>query len=364
MTKPARVAAAELPAELPAELQALFDSVQAEPWAFDFFALVRRVEALQQQLPRIGTASRPGQEVLRLGQDAQLDFAPAALSSFRQEPGQPPRLGVRFFGMLGPQGPMPLHFTEYVRERQHNHGDPTLVHFLDIFHHRLLELFYRAWAHTQPVVQRDRPRADRYAAWLGTAFGHRTGAGDTIPEPAKLNQAGLLAGRSRHPEGLVKLLVHHFDVPAAVVPHVGHWMSLHADDRSRLGYARNRAAAGQGAQLGRSACAGDEVWDRQYKFRIVLGPLTLEQYLGFLPGHAAWQRLVDWVQLYAGLDLFWDVELTLRRDQVPPPRLGRHMRLGLAAWLPSAHRPPRHRSDLHLRPRHNLPPRFLGAPHG
>jgi predicted component of type VI protein secretion system len=70
---------------------------------------------------------------------------PAALARLDLA-GARPRLGVRFFGLTGPQGPMPLHFTEYVRERARNHGDPTLARFLDLFHHRLLSLFYRAWA--------------------------------------------------------------------------------------------------------------------------------------------------------------------------------------------------------------------------
>ena len=63
----------------------------------------------------------------------------------------------RLFGLLGPNGPLPLHLTEYARERLRHAGDPTLSRFLDIFHHRFLALFYRAWAQAQPHVNRDRP---------------------------------------------------------------------------------------------------------------------------------------------------------------------------------------------------------------
>ncbi len=346
------------PGAAPESLDALWTAVEAEPWAYDFFALLRRLETLQRQAPRIGSAVRPSQEALRLGQEPELDFAPAALARLDRS-GAVPRLGVRFFGLLGPQGPMPLHFTEYVRERARNAGDPTLARFLDVFHHRLLTLFYRAWAHTQPVVHRDRPENDRYAAWLGASFGLDASSRgrDDVPDAAKLHQAGLLGNRSRHPEGLVKLLSNYFGVKVAVQQHVGHWMPLHPDDRTRLGFGRARAA-----RLGRNATVGSKVWDRQYKFRIVLGPLTLPQYLGFLPGEPAWKQLDDWVRLYAGIDKQWDIELCLAGPQLPPPRLGRHLRLGLTSWVAAGRQPPRDRNDLRLRPA--LTPSSTGAANG
>jgi type VI secretion system protein ImpH len=357
-----------------AALQSLFAALEHEPWAFDFFATLRRIEALTPQNPRIGTAPRPQLEALRLGQEPELDFAPAALARFRPAAEGPPRLTVRFFGLLGPQGPMPLHLTEYARERMHNRADPTLARFLDVFHHRMLTLMYRAWAQTQPTVQRDRPADDRYAAWLGASFGlgRATAGRDSVPDSAKLFQAGLLGTRSRHPEGLAKILSQYFGVPARVQSHVPHWLSVHDEDRSRLGFARNRreSVGLQASRLGHSATAGSKVFDRQHKFRIVLGPLTLAQYEGFLPGQGAWQRLRDWVRLYVGHDLLWDVELCLRHAEKPSPRLGRVLRLGLTSWIgptdsrPGRRRPPRDRGDLHLRSETTALPGRHGVHHG
>ena len=45
------------------------------------------------------------------------------------------------FGLLGPNGPLPLHLTEYVRERLRHHADPTFARFLDLFHHRFALFF-------------------------------------------------------------------------------------------------------------------------------------------------------------------------------------------------------------------------------
>ena len=343
-------------ADRDAALAALFRSLGEAPREHDFFAVLRHVEALRPELPRIGAALRPAQEVLRLGQDGELDFAPSALESFTAGTRSAPRLGVRFFGLLGPQGPMPLHFTEYVRERLRSRGDATLARFLDVFHHRLLGLFYRAWADAQPTVHHDRPGSDRFGAWLGATFGAE-GAGASpraLPGPARLFQAGLLGSRSRHAEGLVKLLRQYFQVPVRVEQHVAQWLVLEHDDRSRLGFSRSRPERRDAVapQLGVSATSGSKCRDRQYKFRVALGPLTLARYHDFLPGGEAWSRLREWVQHYAGLDLRWDVELTLVAGDTPEPRLGRAVRLGVSAWIgrrEDAQRD-RDRSDLRLRP--------------
>ena len=345
-------------------LQALFGALEVAPHAHDFFALLRRIESLAPQSPRFGRALRPAQEPLRLGQEAELGFAPAALGSFTRG-GSVPRLGVHFFGLLGPQGPMPLHLTEYVRERQRQRGDATPQRFLDVFHHRLLSLFYRAWAQSQPCVQHDRPADDRFAAWIGACTGLDAAVrpSDTLPQETRLFHAGLLGARTRPPEGLVKILSHHFGVPVRVEQHVPHWMPLEREDRTRLGHARHRpeSIGAVGAVLGRNATAGSQVWDRQFKFRVALGPMTLAQYEHFLPGGSAWRPLCDLIREYAGLHLLWDVQLALRAEDVPQPRLDGRVRLGLTAWI--GRRGPGACANLRLQPhasfihRHHPPAR-------
>ena len=356
-----------------AATEALFEAVGREPWAHDFFALLRRLETLSPQAPRIGRARRPVHEKVRLGQVPELDFAPAALARFERDRAGMPHLGVRFFGLLGPQGPMPLHLTEFVRERLHQHGDPTAARFLDIFHLRLLSLFYRAWADAQPTVQMDRPTEDRYAVWLGASIGLRSGVAtqDQVPDRAKLYQAGNLSGRSRHPEALAKVLRQYFGTAVKVHEHVPHWMPLPVQERTRLGHARNRAErlATPGGQLGLTANAGSKVYDRQYKFRVVLGPLSMAEYQTMLPGQTAWLALRDWIRRLAGPDLLFDVELGLRRQDIPEPRLGPRpdastggLRLGLTTWI--GRRPATDRHDLRLRPGSSFLMRQHGAPHG
>lgn len=355
-----------------AALRALFEDVEATPWAHDFFALLRRIEGLTPDVPRLGRGLRPSQEAIRLGQEPELDFAPAALSSLTRGQNPAPRLGVRFFGLLGPQGPMPLHLTEYTRERLHQRGDPTLSRFLDVFHHRLLLHFYRAWAQSQPTVQHDRPASDRYAAWLGAASG-LDGAqrpGDSLPQTARLFQAGLHGGRAQHAEGLEKILSLHFGVPVRIEQHVAHWLPVEDGERTRLGFARQRPEriGCELPQLGRNTAAGNKAWDRQYRFRVVLGPLTLRQYEGFLPDGDAWRPLNDWIRQYVGHNLQWELQPVLRHDEVPAAALSGRARLGFTSWTGrSGGRPHRHdRGDLRLHPRQRVkgratPPASQGA---
>ncbi len=313
----------------PPDPLSFFRAAEEKPYAYDFFQTLRRIECLHPGKPRWGEALRPADEPVRLGQEPSLAFAPATLTALRQrEGGRPPRLEVAFFGLLGPNGPLPLHLTEFARERILHHSDQTFARFLDVFHHRLLALFYRAWAQAQPAVNLDRPREDRFATYVGALVGlgsPQMRQRDALPDAAKLFFSGLLARQARNAEGLRALLKGYFRVPVRIEEFVGHWMALAPTEQTRLG--------GDNAVLGAGTVLGARLWDRQHKFRIGLGPLTLAQYEAFLPGGEAMNRLVAWVRNYLHFELEWDARLVLRRDQVPPTRIGQQGRLGWTTWV-------------------------------
>lgn len=323
-----------------ADALAFFAALAEAPYRYDFCQTLRRLECLHDGKPRWGQALRPVDEPVRLGQDPDLSFAPAPLASFETEGAGPPRLQVRLFGLFGPNGPLPLHITEYARERLRLAGDPTLSRFLDVFHHRFLALFYRAWAQAQPHVSRDRPKADRFTVYVGAFMGMASIASrerDTLPDLAKFFHVGALIRQVRNTEGLAHILQHFFRVPVQIEEFVGHWLSLGTGERTFL--------SREGAALGSGAVLGSRVWDRQHKFRIRLGPLTLDQYESFLPaspklrsseggpGGVSLRKLVDWVRLYLCFELDWDVHLLLKQDEVPALALGGSQRLGWTTWL-------------------------------
>ncbi len=307
----------------------LFAALAEAPHRYDFYQTLRRIECLFDEQPRWGEALRPVDESIRLGQDADLSFAPTSLAGFQPaEKGRAPRLSVRLFGLLGPNGPLPLHLTEYVRERMRNAGDPTLSRFLDLFHHRFLALFYRAWAQAQPHVNHDRPGDDRFHTYLGALVGLAPPAlrgRDSVPDLAKFFHTGALIRHARSADGLAAILRDFFRVPVQIEELVGHWLHLAVADRGYL--------ARRGCTLGAGAVLGAEVWDRQSKFRIRLGPLTRAQYESFLPGGAALRQLVDWVRNYLCFELEWEVRLVMKQAEVPSVRLQDGARLGWTTWL-------------------------------
>jgi type VI secretion system protein ImpH len=312
-----------------ADTLSFLESLAGEPFRHDFYQALRRLECVHGDKPRWGCALRPVDEPVRLGQDPDLAFAPSPLASFESGgDGRPPRLQVRLFGLLGPNGPLPIHITEYARERLRHAGDATLSRFLDLFHHRFLALFYRAWAQAQPTVSLDRPDDDRFAAYVGSFIGVAppTFRGrDTVPDQARLFHAGALVRHVRNVDGLAAIVRQFFKVTVRIEEFVGNWM--------RLGHSERTHLAGEGAGLGCGAVLGARVWDRQHKFRIHLGPLTLEQYESFLPGSRALAQLADWVRFYCSFELEWDARLVLAEREVPPLRLGRGARLGWTTWL-------------------------------
>ena len=248
-------------------LQQMLMRLRQTPWKFGFFSMLRRFSASYAQEPPVGLASRPRQEPFRLGQMAALTFAPREVAEVvlpeeegtRMRGEAMPRSGnnpglpvLRVFGlgMLGPNGPLPLHYTEMVRDRSENHNDTTLAHF--------------------------------------------------------------------------------FAVPVQLQEFVLHWIRIDADDQSHLGRAHASSVMGAGA------IAGEVVADRQNKFRLVLGPLGLEQYLRFTPLGRDLPQLVEWVRGFVGFEFVWEVELRVRNDSTPPARLEDTEKLGWSTWLGGA----------------------------
>lgn len=316
-------------------LARLYADLGAEPWRFDLFQALRWLESLHPQRPRLGRSRRPAEDVVRLGQRPDLSFAPASVAEF-QAPGAgaPARLRSWVFGLLGPNGPLPIHLSEYVRERERHHGDPTLARFLDLLlHHRLTGLFYRAWANHEPTVQLDRPGEDRFALYVGALIGLGRPAlrdRDAAPDHAKLYYAGWYARTSRPAEGLAALLGDFLELPVRIVQWVGEWLALPEHSHCRLGAGADRCG------LGTTAVLGARVFSRSQRFRVVVGPVGLADFRRLLPGSPTLARLAALVRLYAGDALTFELNPVLRGAEVPPLRLGGGAQLGLTSWLTAA----------------------------
>ncbi|HYV31332.1 MAG TPA: type VI secretion system baseplate subunit TssG [Candidatus Binatia bacterium] len=309
----------------------LIDRIASNPFAFDFFQAVRRLQTCFADRPRIGCSLSPAQDPVRFAQSPSLAFPCSTLE--RLQTGTPsgvPRLFVNFFGLMGPNGPLPIHLTEYARERELHHGDRTMGAFLNLFHHRLLCFLFRAWAASQKAVDLDRPQEQSYPAYIGSLCGigleslqHR----DAVPDWSKLYFAGRLACQTRNAEGLESILEEYFNIKTEVQTFQGRWLDLPADSRCKLGDSPETGS------LGLTTIAGSHIWDCQLSFRLTLGPMALADYERMLPSGAAFQRLKYWVLNYCAEHFFWDAQLVLRAAEVPDIVLGTSGRLGWTTWL-------------------------------
>jgi type VI secretion system protein ImpH len=342
----------------------LFAGLASDASQFDFYYVLRHVDAALAGPVPLGRAARPREEPLRLTQHASLVFAPTALHQYK--PGVAAyglgRLSVQHFGLFGPNGALPQHLTEYVQERILHNKDETLARFCDIFQHRMILLFYRAWADCQAANSLDRPDRDafgRYAASLVGLGQPSLKDRDSVPDHLKLHHAGHLARLTRNAEGLTRPLSALLRTPVAVQEYCLQWLKLAEGERTRLSSvslagagSKQRIELGSAAsRLGQGAIAGERVPDVQHKFRLRLGSMPLRQFEEFLPGRTRFLQVRDWVRNYLGVELAWDARLVLRRDEVPATRLGAYGQLGWTSWLGMpAGRRPRDADDVLLDP--------------
>lgn len=312
-------------------LAELVAAAEKAPHKFDFFAFLRAVECACADRMRLGQATRAVDEPIRMGQEPSLSFAPSTLAYVTPgQEGRPPRLGVYFLGPLGPNGPLPIHLTEYARDRLRNANDPTMVRFLDLFNGRVLALFYRAWANAEPTVSRDRPQSDRFMTYVGALLGIGSPAvrdRDVFPDSAKLYFSGRMANQTRNAEGLRAMVTEYFGLPTDLEQFVGEWTPLKDEERWRIS---RTAFAGQ---LGVTTILGARAWQRQTKFRIVFGPLKEHEFQSMLPGGERLRKLKSLVRNYVGDSLNWDLRLFLDKRVSQPFRLDRVTRLGWTSWL-------------------------------
>ena len=330
-----------------------FAQLLASPQQHHIFQALRIIEATFADAPRMGESKRPKEDPFRMKQEAEVAFPTSTIESVT-EPwgGKPGTLVTRFFGLWGPMGPMPLHLTEFARDRLRNKKDSTLIAFADMLTHRMMTLFYRAWAMAQPAPsfdralkgERGRSAADPFERKVAALSGHYEPSlrnRDAMPELAKRHFVAHLAPSPRHADGLVSIVSAFVRTAVSLRQFVGQWLQLEQDDRWELG-----ARVG----LGLGTSVGSQVWSHSAKFRLRIGPMSLPDYSRLMPGSATLTRLEDIVRNYVGDTLDWDINLVLAAGEVPQSRLGGGTSLGHTSWIGAAGRD-QDAEDLYLVPK-------------
>ncbi len=357
--------------------RSLIERLKREPFRFSFFQAVRILETWAARrkkpgssdshsgdeaigddaarLPRpVGHDYHPNDEVVRFRSLPSQSFPGGELYSAtpRQasdDPSSPAamELVVTFLGLFGPAGSLPQHYTQLVVDRT-KHRDGALRSFLDLFNHRLVSLFYRAWSkYRLPVVYEQHQRSATVEDPITSTLYSLVGLGTAglrgrlrIPDAAFIYFGGHFAHFPRNAIALQGMIASYFQVNTEVHQFQGQWLSLEPPDQSRLG---GRFPLGANDQLGLNVVVGQRVWSVENKFRLRLGPMSYRRFVEFMPDGTALLGLGQFTRMYAGPELDFDVQLVLRRDEVPASRLAHHdatpdCRLGWNSWVQSGPR--------------------------
>lgn len=306
-----------------------------EPYRFEFFQAVRLLEKIYPQRRPVGRDASPFTEVVRFRTRMALDFPASEIheikENFEEAINQDKtEMFVNFMGMGGPLGVLPAHYTELMIERA-RYRDTAMWAFLDIFTHRAVSLFFRAWEKYRFPIQYERGKDDftEYLfdfAGLGTK-GLRGRM--SLEDESLLPYAGLIGQKPHSAAALQQIISDYFEIPAEIVQFFGQWLELENENITRLGTANSR--------LGETTIVGTRVWEQQAKFRFRLGPLPFKQFQAFLPNGTASKPFQSIARFMVGLELDYDAQLILQAKDVPgcilTTRARRRPMLGWSSWL-------------------------------
>ncbi|MEN3332484.1 MAG: type secretion system protein ImpH [Blastocatellia bacterium] len=307
----------------------LFD----EAYRFDFFQAVRLLERIYAERRPVGRDGEPAREVVRFRTRVSLNFPPSEIyqiTADKTSKAARPEMMVAFMGLTGPLGVLPYHYTEMLIERT-RYNDTALWDFLDLFNHRMISFFYRAWEKYRFPLEYERGE-ERFTQYLFSTIGMGTRGlrgRMSIADEGLLYYGGLIAQQPHSASAIEAILSDYFAVPARVEQFSGQWLKLDEESLSRLG--------GANSCLGISTVAGTRVWDDQSKFRLQFGPLSFQEFAALLPGGSAFKPLVDFTRFLAGMEFDFDLRLTLKAAEVPScvltTRAKRRPMLGWTTWL-------------------------------
>ncbi|HWJ93219.1 MAG TPA: type VI secretion system baseplate subunit TssG [Telluria sp.] len=314
----------------PAVIERLF----REPYRFGHFQAVSLLELWfkRQGIPRQRAANH-----LRFQNSTSLRFAPSEIEAIAHEaeeaaPGRV-RMTPAFMGLLGANGSLPAHYTERVAEYVHAHKDEGPRAFLDVFSNRSLALFYEAWRKYRLELKYHLDGSDSFLplllslAGLGQRSLRRRAGG--AEDGAVLDESlGYFAASVRHRPAsavqMARVLAEYFRQPVRAEQFVGNWYAVPETQQTTIGCAN--------CELGAGAMAGERVWQRDLRLRLVIGPLDHASYAGFLPGGAAARAMKSVLAMLTGVSLEYEIELVLLAPEVRGLSLVEARQGGCLGW--------------------------------
>lgn len=308
-----------------------------EPYRFEFFQAVRILEKIFPERKAVGAEAMPFEEIVRFRSRVSLNFPASEIQRIEESfdelsEQQKYEMFINFMGMVGANGVMPMPYSELIMQRR-RYGDEAMWSFLDIFTHRSVSMFFRAWEKYRFPVAYERGQ-DKFTQYLFDFVGLGTkglrGRMD-LDDESLLPYSGLIAQKPHSAVALSNILSDYFGINAKILQFFGQWLDLDKQNITRLGEANSH--------LNKTAIVGTRIWEQQSKFRIVLGAMDFKKFRAFLPNGSAHESLKSIVKFMNGLEFDFDVKLILLAKKVPSciltTRAKRRPMLGWSSWLKS-----------------------------
>ncbi len=307
---------------------------EREARRFNYFRLIYLLERMFPDAPRIGHTGPARDEMIRVRSESSLIFGSSDVTELKKEPfadgKERVHITAAFLGLYGSTSPLPAYFVERIALAVYQGGPQPVRELLDVIHHRLFALVYRAWSKYRHSVGYARRGKDKFTRRMFCAVGV-DGFGDPKLELDPfyfLRFAPLLASKSRSARGLQVALDELLGgIDVKIEQFVGCWTLIEKPLRNKLGVSNH--------QLGESLVVGRYVFDGSGRYTIQLGPLQYDDYLSFLPGGHRRPFLQAVVNTFTpGIH---DVMLELHVDLEAAPKLQlgspRSSTLSRTAWL-------------------------------
>ena len=303
-----------------------------EFYGFSFFKAVHLLEILFPDRKPVGQALNPKEEGVRFSVKPGLTFPASDISGLkRSHEDNPPEMDVAFMGLIGPSGVLPYWYNELAIDRIRE-KDFAFTAFLDIFHHRLISLFYLAWKKYNLPVTYVAGARDRLSRYLLSLIGLGTEGPSSIiglPEEALIFYGGLLSRQVPSAVAVESAVEYFAGTRTTIDQFIERVIPLDPEDMTRVGSANS--------ELGVSTVCGSCARENQTKFRVNLGPLGYDRFLGFMPSGTMLHPIVSLTRFMVGIEYEFEIRLFLKREEVPLCAIGVDTpgapRLGWSTWL-------------------------------
>lgn len=291
----------------------------------ELFALIRLLEHLMDLSPKVGNEKRLNQSRLRFGQTASLAFQDRQVNTLSPKAGKL-KINIKGFGVFGSNGALPIHLTELTYEKNTHQKNFVFNDFVDIFHNRLIALFYKAWRNAQDMPSLDGKDSWQFSRYIASFLGMAELQNKSVvPIYNQLYYTSLLANKQAPSANLQEILCSYFKMPIRIQQNIGQWVDAR-DFSTKIGYQIFQ-------RLGDGLLIGDKIFDATQKLRVVIGAVTPSEYLGFIQGGRLAKELIAWVEQYCRYQYQWDVEVVIDKKTIIHQNLGKGIPLGLTSWI-------------------------------